>query len=95
MNDDFKIIDDIYNQSQANQSISAKLELASYGTNLTTEDKLNVLKIMVIDLNSDVLSRVSNRKQRIPTLAKKQVLEECIDILKKYYVVDEILGEQE
>lgn len=74
--------------------ISAKDELEQYyGIHLKTEDKLIVLEAMMLELiDKDLL--VTNRYERIPALAKKQVLDECFDILKKYYVVERA-GEEE
>lgn len=73
--------------------ISAKDELEKfYDIHLTTEDKLIVLEAMMLELiDKDLWG--TNRRQRIPALAKKQVLDECYDILKKYYAV--VLGEEE
>ena len=73
---------------QTNQILPSSIELEDvYQVNLTTEDKINVLKVMCIEINQ-VLSEITDRKQRIPELAKRQVLEECIDILEKYHAVE-------
>ena len=75
------------------QLISAKQELEEvFNIKLTTEDKLTVLKAIMLDVEN-AISNVSNRKQRIPRLAKKQVLDECYDILKKYYAVERITND--
>ena len=77
------------------QLISAKEEL-KYGFNieLTPKQKLMVLKTFIEYFDNKYLD-ITYRNQRLPRLAVKQVLDECYDILKKYYAVDEILGEEE
>ena len=77
-----------YEKAQASQSLPATVELEKqYEVTLTTQQKIDTLKSMIVDLIKK-LNKVSNIGQRIPLLAKKQVLEECIDILEKYYAVE-------
>lgn len=75
--------------------ISAKTELEKYfGITLHTEDKLLCLSAIEAELEEE-LGRVTNRNQRIVALAKKQVIEECSDMLLKYYSTKSVLGGEE
>lgn len=67
--------------------IPAKLELDNFGVELTSEDKLNVLDVLIMDVE-DSLLKVTNKEQRIPRLAKMQVLQECKEIMKYYYAIE-------
>lgn len=78
-----------YEKAKAFQMLSAQDELKySYDICLNTEQKINILKEMILGLNKE-LGRNTSRA-RISKLAKKQVLEECIDILEKYYAVERV-----
>ena len=67
--------------------ISAKQELEEvFNVKLTTEDKLEILKIMQIELDNDLY--ITNRKQRTPRLARKQIIDECVDIFEKYLAIE-------
>lgn len=79
-----------YEKAKAFQMVSAQDELKySYDICLNTEQKINILKEMILGINNKELSRNTSRA-RISILARKQVLEECIDILEKYYAVERV-----
>lgn len=67
--------------------IPAKLELDKYGVVLTSEDKINVLDVLIMNVE-DSLWETTYRDQRIPRLAKMQVLQECKEIMKYYYSIE-------
>lgn len=55
---------------------------------LTTEDKLEILKIMQIELDNNFY--ITNRKQRAPKFARKQIIDECVDIFEKYLAIERL-----
>lgn len=74
------------------QFISAKEELKClYNIEMTPKQKLLILEEYIKDYDFYKLD-ITCRNQRIPRLAIKQVLDECLEILKVYYSVNEILG---
>lgn len=77
------------------QVISAKDELKNYfNIELTPKQKLEILEYFKEEFKEHNLW-CTNSRQRIPGLAIKQVLDECVEILKAYYSVDKAIGEEE
>lgn len=81
-----------YKEQQA-KGIGTRKELNIYNVSLTNEQKIIILKFMVLNIDKD-LEKVTNKRQRISRLAEKQVLEECVDILEKYYAVEQTKAEE-
>lgn len=77
------------------QLISAKEELEKqYNIKLKPKYKFLILEKFLKDFDDKFLD-ITNKKERVVGLAIKQVLDECLEILKVYYSIDEGLLKEE
>lgn len=77
------------------QLISAKEELEKqYNIKLKPKQKYLILEEYIKGFENKYLY-VTNERERVVRLAIKQVLDECLEILKVYSAIDEALGEEE
>lgn len=77
------------------QLISAKEELEKqYNIKLKPKQKFLVLGEYIKEFDNKYLN-VTNARERVVRLAIKQVLDECLEILKTYCAIDEALLKEE